>query len=58
MLQRKMGIDGGEVLREMEKLGEISVAVHAELGQLEYLDSLLLAYDETILKQKKIVKLN
>lgn len=38
-------------------MGEISVAVHTDLGQLEYLDHLLVAYDETILKQKKIIAL-
>ena len=34
------------------------MAMHMELGQLEYFDQLLVAYDETILKQKKIVHFN
>ena len=42
----------------MEKLGDLSVAIHTDLGQLQYLDHLLVAYDETILKQKKIVLLD
>ena len=33
----------------------MSLHYHADLGQLQYLDHLLLSYDETILKQKKIV---
>mgnify|MGYP003408904630 CR=1 FL=1 len=32
------------------------MAYHYDLNQLQYLDQLLVAYDETILKQKKIVK--
>ena len=40
----------------MDKVGDLSVAVHSDLGHLQYLDNLLLAYDETILKQKKMVK--
>lgn len=56
-LQRKLGIDSGNLFREMEKIGDFSVAVHTDLGQLQYLDQLLIAYDETILKQKKIVSL-
>lgn len=43
------------VLKELEKIGDFSVAYHTDLGLLRYLDHLLLAYDETILKQKKIV---
>ena len=57
-LQRKLGIDSAAMLKEMEKIGDFSVAVHTDLGQLQYLDQLLIAYDETILKQKKIVRLN
>ena len=43
------------VLKEMEKVGEVSVADHSDLPHLQYLEHLMLAYDETILKQKKIV---
>ena len=32
------------------------MAYHVDLGQLEYLDHLLVSYDETILKQKKMVQ--
>lgn len=56
-LQRKLGIDSTNLFKEMEKIGDISVAVHTDLGQLQYLDQLLIAYDETILKQKKIVRI-
>ena len=54
-LQRKLGIDSLAVLKEMEKVGEVSVADHSHLPHLQYLEHLMLAYDETILKQKKIV---
>ena len=54
-LQRKLGIDSLAVLKEMEKVGEVSVADHSDLPHLQYLEHLMLAYDETILKQKKIV---
>lgn len=33
------------------------MAYHTDLGYLQYLDQLFVAYDETILKQKKIVGL-
>ena len=54
-MQRKLGIDSLVVLKEMEKVGEVSVADHSDLPHLQYLEHLMLAYDETILKQKKIV---
>lgn len=44
-------------MKEIQKIGDFSVAFHTDLGQLQYLDQLLVAYDETILKQKKIVTL-
>lgn len=55
LLQRKLGIDPFVVLKELEKIGDVSVAFQSDLKQLQCLDHLLLAYDETILKQKKIV---
>ena len=55
ILQKKLGIDHDTVLKDLEEMREISVAFHYESEQLEYLDSLLTAYDETIMKQKKIV---
>lgn len=50
-LQRRLGIDPETVLRELERVGDEA----PRAGRLEYLEPLFLAYDETILKQKKIV---
>lgn len=50
-----MGIDALGVVGELDKLGEVALGVHLGPGQVQYLDQLLLAYDETLLKQKKMV---
>lgn len=52
-----MGIDSNIIMKELEKLGDFSLTYHSDIGHLQYLDQLLLAYDETILKQKKIVSI-
>lgn len=55
ILQKKLGVDHESVLRDLEEIREISVAFHYESEQFEYLDHLLTAYDDTIMKQRKIV---
>lgn len=55
ILQKKLGIDHDNILKELQETNEISAAFHFETEQLEYLDALLTAYDDNNIKQKKIV---
>lgn len=54
-LQEKLGVTPEGVIEDLENLGEPSLAFHFETGQLEYLDALLTAYDDSSLAQKKMI---